>query len=356
MVNIRQSDIAKKLNVSRVTVSKALRNHPDISPGMKKKVNEAVIKMGYVPNLIAKQLNSRKTNTIGVVVPDLENSFFSYVVDSIIDYSTVNDYRVILTVSREKADVEKQNIENLIGMRVDGLLVCNSQETKDTAIYSIIKRMGIPLVFFDRVVKERGFSSVVFDDKSGAAKSLDEVISSGFKRIAHFAGYPNINIGRERLAGYRESLMNHGIALCEDWIIEGGYELSDGRESFSKLFALGNLPEVIFAVNDRVALGAYLAASEAGLKIPSDIGIMGYGFSETTDLFNPPMAVINQDPRKMGRIAAQRLIEEIKSIKKFKTIKIRIEEEFLWRKSLSLVKNNNNLEMRSIATKSQRFL
>jgi len=338
MVNIRQSDIAKKLNVSRVTVSKALRNHPDISPGMKKRVNEAVKKMGYVPNLIAKQLNSKKTNTIGVVVPDLENSFFSYVVDSIIDYSTVNDYRVILTVSREKADVEKQNIENLIGMRVDGLLICNSQETKETAICTMIKKMGIPLVFFDRVVRERGFSSVVFDDRSGATKSLDEVIGSGFTRIAHFAGYKTVNIGKERLEGYRESLLKHGITLREKWIIEGGYELRDGFDSFKKLLSLGDLPELIFAVNDRVALGAYMAAAEAGLKIPSDIGIMGYGFSETTDLFNPPMAVINQDPRKMGRIAAQRLIEEIKNEKKSKAVKIRIEEEFFWRKSLNMVK------------------
>jgi LacI family transcriptional regulator len=338
MVNIRQSDIAKILNVSRVTVSKALRNHPDISPGMKKKVNDAVKKMGYVPNLIAKQLNSRKTNTIGIVVPDLENSFFSYVVDSIIDYCTVNNYRVILTVSREKADVEKQNIENLIGMRVDGLLVCNSQETRDTSIYSMIKKMGIPLVFFDRMAKERGFSSVVFDDKQGALKSLDEIIRSGFTRIAHFAGYKTVNIGKERLEGYRESLLKHGIPIRENWIIEGGYELKDGRDSFKKLLLQGDLPGVIFAVNDRVALGAYQAAAEAGLKIPSHIGIMGYGFSETTDLFNPPMAVINQDPRKMGHIAAATLIDEINKVYIRKPLKIRIEEKFLWKESLNMGK------------------
>ena len=334
MINIRQSDIAKKLNVSRVTVSKALRDHPDISPAMKKKVNETAAKLGYVPNLIAKQLNSGKTSTIGIVVPDLENSFFSYVVDSMIDYATENDYRVILTVSREKENVEKQNIENLIGMRVDGLLICNSQETRDTSIIKQIKKMKIPLVFFDRVVALHGFSSIVFNDREGAISALDKVFEAGFTSIAHFAGYTGINIGKERLDGYKASLNKHGIQVRKEWIIKGGYELKDGHNAFMELFSHGDLPEIIFTVNDRVAMGAYMAAREAGLKIPDDIGIMGYGFSETSDIFNPPLAVINQDPRKMGRISAQRLFEEIREEKKVKPVKIRIEEEFLWRESL----------------------
>ncbi len=334
MTNVRQSDIAKKLGVSRVTVSKALRDHPDISPEMKKKVIAAAKKMGYVPNLIATQLNSRKTSTIGIVVPDLENSFFSFVVDSMIDYATENNYRVILTVSREKESVEIENIENLIGMRVDGLLICNSQETRDTSILSLIKKMKIPLVFFDRVVSEAGFPSVVFDDKNGALKSLDQVIKAGFTRIAHFSGYKSVSIGKERLEGYKYALMKNGIALKKGWIIEGGYELADGHKAFNKLLSLNDLPEILFTVNDRVALGAYIAAREAGMKIPDDIGIMGYGFCETTDIFNPPLSVINQDPRKMGRISAKRLIDEIKDGKRTKPLKVKIEEQFFWNDSL----------------------
>jgi LacI family transcriptional regulator len=344
MINIRQSDIAKKLNVSRITVSKALRNHPDISDRMKKKVIETAKKMGYVPNLVATQLNSRRTSTIGIVVPDLENSFFSFVVDSMIDYATENDYRVILTVSREKESVEQKNIENLIGMRVDGLLICNSQETKDTHIYSQIKRMKIPLVFFDRAVKQSGFSSVVFDDLNGAKSTLGMVLEAGYSKIAFFAGYQGINIGRERMNGYIESLAENGIPIRKKWIIESGYELKDGYNSFMQLKIRGSMPEVIFAVNDRVALGAYLAAKESGLKIPSDIGILGYGFSETTDLFNPPLAVINQDPREMGNVAAKRIIEEIRGETKSNRIKIRIKEEFLWKGSLKRIKTTQKIE------------
>jgi LacI family transcriptional regulator len=339
MINTRQSDIAKKLNISRVTVSKALRDHPDISVSMKKKVRDTALKMGYIPNLIARQLNARKTYTIGVVVPDLENSFFAYTADSIIDYATQEDYRVILSVSREKESVERKNIENLIGMRVDGLLVCISQETSNKEIYSQIKRMKIPLVFFDRVFADCGFSSVVFNDQQGAVSALDQVIKAGFKKVAHFAGYSSINIGKERLTGYKASLRKHGISLKKEWIIEGGYELKDGSNAFRNLYSLGDMPEIILAVNDRVALGAYLEARKLGIRIPSDIGIMAYGFGETTDIFSPPLSVINQDPRKLGILAAKTLLSEIKGESENKPFSLSIDEEFIWKKSLR--KSNN---------------
>jgi LacI family transcriptional regulator len=334
MVNVRQSDIAKKLNVSRVTVSKALRDHPDISQAMKKKIGITARKMGYVPNLIARQLNSRRTFTIGIVIPDLENSFFSYIVDSMIDYATEHNYYVILTVSREKENIEKQNIENLIGMRVDGLLVCLSQETTETHVFTTVEKMNIPLVFFDRAFDNLKFSRVVFNDKVGAVNILNRIINEGYTKIAHFAGYSKTNIGKERYEGFLEALSKNKISINKDWIIEGGFELKDGYDSFKKLNSLGNIPEVVFAVNDRVALGAYKAAREAGLNIPDDIGIFGYGFNEITDFFDPQLTVINQDPRKMGTEAIKLLIDEIEKKTRGGCSKIFIEEEFLWRKSV----------------------
>jgi LacI family transcriptional regulator len=334
MVNIRQSDIAKELNISRVTVSKALRGHPDISPAMKKKIGEVARKKGYVPNLIARQLNARRTFTIGIVVPDLENSFFSYAVDSIIDYATEHGYHVILTVSREKADIERKNIDNLIGMRVDGLLICLSQETTDREVFRKVKKMKIPLVFFDRVFRDLKFSSVVFNDKSGAVNSLNLLIREGYSEIAIFAGYAHTNIGKERAEGFIEALSKNNIRLKKEWILEGGFELKDGYESFNKLYRSGNMPEIIFAVNDRVALGAYKAAREAGLRIPEDIGILGYGFNEITDFFNPQLTVINQDPRKIGFEAIKLLLNEIENKRKGGLSEIWIDEELLWRNSV----------------------
>jgi len=336
MVNIRQSDIARELNVSRVTVSKALRDHPDISKAMKKKIGEIARKMGYVPNLIARQLNSRRTFTIGIVVPDLENSFFSYVVDSMIDYATEHNYYVILTVSREKEKIERQNIENLVGMRVDGLLVCLSQETTHSEVFKVVKKMKIPLVFFDRAFYNLKFSRVVFNDKPGAENSVNHIIAKGYTRIAHFAGYPKTNIGKLRSEGFKQALSKNKIPIVTEWIIEGGFEVKDGYESFKKLSRAGNLPEVIFTVNDRVALGAYKAAREAGLRIPEDIGIFGFGFNEITDFFDPQLTVINQDPRKMGQEAVKLLIDEIGKDTGIHHTEILIEEEFIWRKSIKI--------------------
>jgi len=251
-----------------------------------------------------------------------------------IDYATEHNYYVILTVSREKSNIERQNIENLIGMRVDGLLVCLSQETTDKQVFTTVEKMKIPLVFFDRAFENMKFSRVVFNDKLGAENILNRIILEGYNKIAHFAGYSKTNIGKERFEGFLEALTKNKVPIHKDWIIEGGFELKDGYESFKKLNNLDNLPEVIFAVNDRVALGAYKAAKEAELRIPEDIGIFGYGFSEITDFFDPQLTVINQDPRKMGAEAIRLLINEIENKKKSGNSIIYIEEEFLWRKSV----------------------
>jgi LacI family transcriptional regulator len=333
--HITQQDIADKLRVSRITVSKALRDHPDISVEMKEKVKNAVEELGYSPNLIAKQLTLRKTFTLGIVVPDLENSFFSFLVDSIIDAATERDYHIILTVSREKEENENRNIRNLIGMRVDGLLVCISQFSSAPRIFEYAGKMKIPLVFFDRAIKDIGFSYVVFDDRSGTLDALNKVISAGYKNIAHFAGYSSVSIGRERCDAYKEMLVSHGLKVRNEWIIEGGYEIEDGYRAFEKLQATGDLPELILAVNDRVALGAYKAIRRAGLKIPDDIGMIGYGFSETAQLFSPTLSIINQDPRKMGRMAAQLLIDEIQGNSPDKPSQLLIEEDFQWNTSLA---------------------
>ena len=308
---VTQEDIARRLKVSRITVSKALRDHPDISEAMKQKVLKTADSMGYIVNLVASNLSKSKTDTIGVVIPDLENSFFAFLTDSIIDVATENNYRVILTVSRENADTENKNIRILTGMRVDGLLVCVSQETAGKKILEYPGNTGIPLVFFDRVIKNAGYSYISFDDRAGTRDAIVSLIASGYRRFAHFAGFSKISVGKERSSSFRNTLKKNGITVKNEWIIEGGFEVKDGYLAFQKLMKSGDLPEVIIAVNDRVALGAYRAIAEAGLKIPDDIGVVGYGFNETTDMFSPPLAVINQDPRSLGISAITMLINEI---------------------------------------------
>lgn len=334
MAHYTQSDIAKKLNVTRITVSKALRNHPDISAKMKKKVLDAAEEVGYIPNLIAQSLTSNRTLTLGVVVPDLENSFFAYIADSIIDTASGNNYNVFVTVSRENQQSEKLNIQKLIGMRVDGLLVCVSQQTEDPQIFNYIKKLNVPLVFFDRFFEGLKFPSITYDDRKGAVAALNRILDNGYTKVAHFAGYSNVSIGKERCLGYKEALKNREIKIEPKWIIEGGFEIEDGYKSFMKLYKTRNIPEIIFTANDRVASGVYKAAQEKGLKIPDDIGVLAYGFKETAQNFSPSLSIINQDPRKIGVAAAEHIINMIKNPDVKKTDNVVIEEEFIWNDSI----------------------
>ena len=338
MAHSTQSDIAKKLNVTRITISKALRNHPDISADMKKKVLAAAKELGYIPNLIAQNLTSRKTLTLGLVIPDLENSFFSYATDSIIDCTSEKDYNVFVTVSRENEYIEKRNIEKLIGMRVDGLLVCVSQQTKDPRIFEQAKKLNVPLVFFDRQFEGLDLPRIVFDDRNGAIAALEKIINQGYAKIAHFAGYSNVSIGRERCAGYKQALEKRGIEVRPDWIIEGGFEINDGYQAFMKLYRSNNLPEIIYTVNDRVALGVYKAVHEIGLKIPQDIGVLGFGFNETAQTFSPTLTVISQDPRKIGNAAASLIFKLIDNREADVQQNVLIKEEFVWNNSILIKK------------------
>jgi LacI family transcriptional regulator len=334
MAHSTQTEIARKLNVTRITVSKALRNHPDISSEMKKKVLEVADELGYVPNLIAQNLTSKRTLTLGVVIPDLENSFFAYATDSIIDAASDKNYNVFVTVSRENQESEKRNIEKLIGMRVDGLLVCVSQQTSNPKIFDRIKKLNIPLVFFDRQFEGLNFSSITFNDRNGASLALNNIIEKGYTKIAHIAGYSNVSIGKERCQGYKQALNNRGIEVNPEWIIEGGFEVIDGYNAFMKLYHSKNMPEIIFAVNDRAALGVYRAAKEVGIRIPEDIGITAFGFFEIAQTFTPSLSIINQNPRKLGIAATNLLIEELDNKNTDKKNVITIEEEFLWNDSI----------------------
>lgn len=333
--HITQDDIAKKLHVSRITVSKALRDHPDISKAMKEKVLKCADKMGYTRNLIAANLSSKHTNTIGIVIPDLENSFFAYLTDTLIDSLASHGYSAILTVSREKEETEFENIKTLLGMRVDGLLVCTSQMTKGSGIFKAASKMGVPVIFFDRVIDEAGFSTVTFDDRKGTINALNNLIEMGFTRFAHFAGYANTSVGRERQSAFRYVMNKHGLLLKKDWIIEGGFELADGYASFKKLVSNNDFPQIILTVNDRVALGAFRAASELNIRIPDDISVAGYGFYETADMFNPRLAVINQNPRALGEEAVRMIVNEINGLKDI--INSRVPVEFIINESVKIV-------------------
>jgi LacI family transcriptional regulator len=244
-------------------------------------------------------------------VPDVSNSFFSFAIDGIMDAAAKHGYHVMLTVSRESADIEKGNIVTLLAHRVDGLLIAISKETTDIAIYETVKRRDVPLVFFDRAIQGIGFSSVGIDDRIAASELVAYAIKCGYKNIAHLAGSLTIDIGRERHTGYLETLNKYGIPIEEDWIIFGGFDKISGYNGCRKLLKRDRLPEVIFASNDRIAQGAYNAIKEAGLKIPDDIGVIALGHREFAELLSPTLTIIDSSPEVLGQRAMEVLFDEM---------------------------------------------
>ena len=308
---INQSTMAKQLNVSRATVSKALNGADDISAEMKKRVRELAEKMNYIPHYHAKRLHSQKTKTIGIVVPDISYSFFSFVIDGIMDIARLSDYHIILTVSREKADAEKDNISTLLSMRVDGILLAVSKETRDIQIFEKIRRSDIPLVFFDRAMDHLGFSSVGIDDRDAARKLIDFVVRCGYQHIGHLAGSMLTDIGRNRRDGYLDALNNNQIPVREEWIVEGGFTRIDGYHGFMKIYQNGPLPEVVFAANDQNALGAYDAMKELGILFPETVGVVAFGHHEFAKIITPSLTIINVNPYDLGKKAMEMMLQRI---------------------------------------------
>lgn len=328
---IRLSDIAQKLNVSTVTVSKALRGHPDISPETTKIIRKIADDLGYSPNLLARNLSSRRSNMIGVVIPKIAHHFFSSIIEHIYDFAFENNYEIILTVSQENAERQMKHIQTLLSMRVDGMIISISQDTKDIEIFELIKSRGVPLVFIDRIPDLEGVNKVRIDDYSGAKMAIEHAIGLGYKNIANFTGSLDINISRERLRGYKDALLEHGININPEWVIIGDFSEKGGYDSLMKLYQKNSLPDLIFTVTYPVALGVYEAAKELGLRIPDDIDIICFGNSVTQNFLSPPLSCVDQPTKEIADNSMQLLLENIDNREEFEPKHVVIDTELVLR-------------------------
>ncbi len=316
-IQVTLDDIARKLGVSKVTVSKALRGHPDISAETVRKVKKLAREVGYFPNYIARNLSSRRSNTIGVVVPKLAHFFFASVIEAIYDAAFENKYEIILTVSQENAERELRHIQSLLSMRVDGLIVSVSQQTKDFSIFHRVKEMGVPLTFMDRVVGLEGFNTVVADDRGGAFAATEQAINIGYRKIAHLAGYQHTNIGKERAAGFEAAMKQYGLTVQPHWVVEGGFGEEDGYKGFRRIYESGEMPECVFAVTFPVAMGVYKAADELGMRIGDDVDLICFGNSGVNQFLSPPMSYIEQPTYELGQKAFLLTLEHIRQKEAF---------------------------------------
>ncbi|UCD50833.1 MAG: LacI family DNA-binding transcriptional regulator [Phycisphaerales bacterium] len=305
-------DIAKRLRLHYTTVSKALRDHPDISPATKHRVVSLAEELDYHPNSIAKSLKNQATSTLGVIVPSIRNDFFSAVISGIEEVAYGREFNTVVCQSNESSEREAIHLNTLISNRVAGVLVSVAQTTTSGARFRALQRQGIPLVFFDRVCADVEAGKVVVDDHAGAMKAVRYLIDSGYRRIAHAAEQGNTSVGRERRRGYVSALEQSGLAVDRELIVYGGLQEEDGVTACRKLLALDRRPEAIFAVNDPVALGVYKEIRHRGLEIPGDIALVGFGDNTLSSYLDPPLTTVKQSPYEIGKVAASMLLRRIK--------------------------------------------
>jgi DNA-binding LacI/PurR family transcriptional regulator len=304
-------DIAKKLRLHYTTVSKALRDHPDISPATKSRVLSLAEEMDYHPNSIAKSLKNQATSTLGVIVPSIKNDFFSAVISGVEEIAYGREFNTVVCQSNESTEREAIHLRTLISNRVAGVLVSVAQTTTSGAGFRALQRQGIPLVFFDRVCEDIDAGRVVVDDHGGAMRLVEHLIQSGYRNIAHVAGPENTSIGRDRCRGYLDALRKHGLSGVGEFIIHGGFEEEDGVAALRQIRARGRMPDAIFAVNDPVARGIHAEIKQIGLEIPRDVAVAGFGDNRLSSYLDPPLTTVSQSPYEIGKIAAAMLLRRI---------------------------------------------
>lgn len=311
---VNQQYIADLLKISRVTVTKALQMHPDIAKSTVKKVKKVADELGYIPNSVGRSLSTKKTNTIGIVVPKINHSFFSEIIEEIYIKAKALGYQIILMVSFENEEIELTNVKSLLSMNVDGILidsVSTSRECKFLPLISIHKK---PLIFFDRKPRfVKKTESIVFNDYDLTFRLTSRLIERGYKDIMYITGSQLINICYDRLKGFKSAMKDSNLFVPKNRILTAArLDKSSGIEIFEKFISgKSKLPEVIVCVNDSIALGVYDVCKKYDLKIPDDLGVVGFGHLKISDFVKPPLSTVKLNLKNASILGIENLVAKI---------------------------------------------
>ncbi len=281
-------DIARELKISASTVSRALNDNPRISLKTKEKIKAVADALGYRPNTLASNLRNKKSNTIGIVVPLINRNFFSAVISGVEDVAFKAGYNVVISQSNDQAAKEISIVHSMFSNRVDGLIISIAMQTNTFDHLKLFRKKNIPLVFFDRAVPEIETDTIVVDDQAGGYKVTQHLIDQGYKRIAHIAGPQNLIIYQLRKKGYLEALKENGIAPDESLILVNTLTSEEGVLAIQQLMSLPHPPDAIFCSNDTIALSVMIYLRDRGIRIPQDIGIVGFSNEPYSKVVSPP--------------------------------------------------------------------
>ncbi|GAB2687929.1 LacI family DNA-binding transcriptional regulator [Mucilaginibacter koreensis] len=307
-------DIAKALKLSVSTVSKALRDSYEISAATKKRVTDYADAHNYRPNPIAQSLKKGNSKSIGIVVSTIDNHFFAQVINGIESVAYQNGYNVIITQTHESFELEVNNVNHLTYRSIDGLLISLSTETNDIEYLKKLHSQGLPIVFFDRISNELDTHKVIADNFGGAYEGTAHLLESGYQRVAHITSSANTSITGERLAGYKKALTNQGIEVDDDYIKycpHGGKLTEEIENALTELLSLKERPDAIFTASDRITTTTLALLHKLKVKIPQDIGLIGFTNTAQAEVLNPALSTIYQPGFEIGKTATQMLIDLI---------------------------------------------
>lgn len=303
-------DIAKALNVSPSTVSRALHDHPSISAVTKRNVLDLAEKFDYQPNMLALSLLNKRTGIIGIVVPEITGYFFATVISGVQDMVASAGCKLLICQSNESFEEEKKLIHDMTLLRVDGFLISPTFNTKTFEHFEKLKNANIPLVIIDRDCPGFQADKVLVDSYDGAYQAVDYLIKSGCKHIGHIAGPTAIPTFRQRLDGYLDALRANNLLIKDEFIVYStGFSSECGVKAAEELLAKNNTLDAIFSVNDAVAIGAIHVIREKGLNVPEDIALVGFDDESYSCFFNPPLSTVWQPVYELGMLSAKILLD-----------------------------------------------
>ncbi|PID88550.1 MAG: LacI family transcriptional regulator, partial [Bacteroidia bacterium] len=314
-------DIAEKLKVSVSTVSRALKNNPEISLPTREAVQKLAKELKYQPNPLAVALKTKKSNAIGVVVPQIVSSFYASVVKGIEQVADDYGYQVFVSSSNESKEKEEKNVNGFLNMRMDGIILSLSRATNSYEHIHKIIDLSVPMVLFDRTSKELDVSKVVADDAATAYKVVKHLIEGGAKRVALLTGPEYLLYGRNRRRGYEKALKEKGVAIDESLVARCDFTVEEAKNVATEMLQRENRPDAFFAINDELAIGTIAAAKELGLKIPDDVAVVGFSNSRRSRYMVPSISTVDQNPRQVGVEAAKLLFEQMKDTSEAKVVK-----------------------------------
>jgi LacI family transcriptional regulator len=326
------SDIAKDLNISVVTVSKALRNKGRISTHTRNRVLKRAKELDYRPNWVARSLVTRRTYTIGLLLPDFTHPFFADIAKTIAETVRPRGYHVIISYFEEDPVLERSEADSLLARRVDGLILASSQTPERLELFEQLRTRKMPLVLIDRPIEGVRASFVGVDNEAVGRLATTHLIEQGCRRIAHLRG-PKIGLAAKRLNGYLASLKKSKLTAPAGYVVDAGFQDQTGYRAMQQLLTVRPAPDGVFCYNDPVAIGAMKALREAGLRVPEDVAVVGAGNVHYSDALAVPLTTIDQKTCEIGARAAELLLEQIGSKRPVRPETILIVPELVRRKS-----------------------